>query len=45
MKTDKVVLGGRPLSVYAYAALDLLDIEKYHGDDADVKELIKALKI
>ncbi len=41
MKNDSVILAGRPLSVYAYAALDLLGVEEYSGNDMDVKDFIK----
>lgn len=41
---DDVLLAGRPLRVYAYAVLDLLGLEKYNGNDPDIKQIIEGLK-
>ena len=44
LKNDSVIIAGRQLSSYAYAALDILNIEKYQGKDLDVKSLISEMK-
>lgn len=44
LKKDKVILAGRPLSAYAYAALHLLGIEEYQGSNNDVKDFINSIK-
>ena len=41
LKADDVDIMGRPVSQYAIAALDILKIEKYTGNDQDVKDFIK----
>lgn len=45
LKNDKVVLLGSSLSDLAVATLDIIGGEKYHGDDADVLNLIKGLPL
>ena len=40
MRNDKVLVLGRRVYSYAYAALDFLGIEKYSGEDEDVPDLI-----
>ncbi len=44
LKNDGVVIMGRRISSYAQAALDILGIEKYKGNDEEVIELIPDLK-
>ncbi len=45
LKNDNICVLGRPLSSYAIAALDILNIERYQGDDADIQDLIKGLPV
>lgn len=45
LKNDNVYVLGRPISSYAIAALDILNIEKYKGNDTDIRDLIKGLPI
>ncbi|MBQ1771029.1 MAG: hypothetical protein II000_03645 [Clostridia bacterium] len=40
LRNDKVLVLGRRVYSYAYAALDFLGIEKYSGEDEDVPDLI-----
>lgn len=42
LKDDPVWLFGRQIGWYAIAALDMLGIEKYTGNDRDIKELVDA---
>ncbi|MBQ4424573.1 MAG: hypothetical protein II882_02415 [Lachnospiraceae bacterium] len=44
LKNDGVVIMGRKISSYAQAALDILGIERYNGNDPEVIELIPDLK-
>lgn len=43
LKEDDVVVCGRMLSCYAFAILDILGIEKYSGNNIDIKRLINEL--
>lgn len=40
LKTDSVLVMGRPVSAYAIAALHLMQEECYVGNDKDVRDLI-----
>lgn len=41
MKEISGLMIGRPVSAFAYAVLDRLDIEKYRDNNPDVLDLIK----
>ncbi len=43
LKNDNVVILGRRVSSYALAALDIIGVEKYSGNDDEVRELIPDL--
>lgn len=45
LKNDNVYVLGRPISSYAIAALDILSIEKYMGNDTDILDLINGLPV
>lgn len=42
LKSDPVIIGGRPLGVYALATLDITGAEKYKGQDENVIDFIRA---
>lgn len=42
MKADNVVVNGYRVSEFAYAALDLLGMERYSGNEPKTKALIKS---
>lgn len=44
LETDETVLGGRTISTYAKAALDILGVKKYLESDESVSELIGLLQ-
>ncbi len=44
LEADGTVLGGRTMSTYAKAALDILGVKKYRGNDESVSELINLLQ-
>ena len=40
LKNDTATIAGHTISCFSIAALDIMNIEKYNGNDADIKELI-----
>lgn len=42
LKNDNIILDGYSVSDFAFAALDLMKVEKYTGDKPSVKKLIKS---
>lgn len=44
LKNDNVVILGRKISSYAIAALDILGVEKYSGEDVEIVEFIPELR-
>lgn len=44
LKNDHVVIGGREISAYVTALLDVLGVEIYRGNDDIISSLIRAWK-
>lgn len=42
LKKDTTTIAGHPISYFSMAALDIMNIEKYEGNNADIQELIKS---
>lgn len=42
LKEDKIIMDGYRVADFAYAALDILEIEKYMGNDIRVRRLINS---
>lgn len=42
LKKDTAHIAGHPISDFSVAALDIMNIEKYNGDNVDIKGLIKS---
>ena len=42
LKNDSSRIAGHTIAEFSMAALDILEIEKYNGDDDSIKELIKS---
>ena len=42
LKCDKISFDGYSVSDFAISALDLLDLEKYNGNDVAIKQLIES---
>lgn len=42
LKNDTTIIAGYPISNFSVAALDIMNIEKYNGDNVDIKGLIKS---
>lgn len=42
LKNDTTTIAGHPIADFSMAALDILGIEKYDGDDNSIKQLIES---